>query len=376
MTALHERIKPLGWLRNPIRAALFSFFKKASETDDGKAIAAAALKGLLASQPDVLDGTAAFATTPYPELGQPQWMSRSLREDVIFITGRFRSGSTLLWNLFRHLDGYTAYYEPLNERRWFDPRARGDRVDRTHTHVTEYWKEYEGLDELGRYYHESWTSQNLLMDSTFWDPALQRYVEILIERAPARPALQFNRIDFRLPWFRRRFPRARIIHLYRHPRDQWCSSLLDLNCFPRDAAPADFARHDKFYLLSWARDLRYHFPFLDPQAVSHPYQLFYYIWKLSYLFGRKYADYSLAFEELVNDPAGQLGQLFGALDIDSGYTARCQQLIVKQPLGKWKAYAPDDWFREHEATCETVLAEFLGHVPERALKNGMTAAST
>src|SRR5262245_35014338 len=100
MTALHERIKPLGWLRNPIRAALFSFFKKASETDDGKAIAAAALKGLLASQPDVLDGTAAFATTPYPELGQPQWMSRSLREDVIFITGRFRSGSTLLWNLF------------------------------------------------------------------------------------------------------------------------------------------------------------------------------------------------------------------------------------------------------------------------------------
>jgi hypothetical protein len=39
--------------------------------------------------------------------------------------------------------------------------------------------------------------------------------------------LQFNEIDLRLPWFRAHFPTARILHLYRHPREQWCSSLFD-----------------------------------------------------------------------------------------------------------------------------------------------------
>jgi hypothetical protein len=43
---------------------------------------------------------------------------------AVFITGRFRSGSTLLWNIFRNIEGFNAYYEPFNERRWFDQGAR------------------------------------------------------------------------------------------------------------------------------------------------------------------------------------------------------------------------------------------------------------
>src|SRR5262249_33077428 len=144
---------------------------------------------------------------------------------------------------------------------------------------------------------------------------MKRYVERLIERSAGRPVLQFNRIDFRLPWFRRQFPGAKIVHLYRHPRDQWCSSLVDVKCCPRDARMADFARHDKFYLLMWATDLNYHFPFLDPARIGHPYQLFYYIWKLSYLFGRQYGHCSVAFEDLVRDPDLTLLELFGGLDI-------------------------------------------------------------
>jgi hypothetical protein len=286
-----------------------------------------------------------------------------LRDDPIFITARFRSGSTLLWNLFRSLEGCTSYYEPLNERRWFDPTTRGERVDKTHRNVDDYWKEYDGLDVLGRHYRESWTYRSLLMDPTYWDADLKRYVEILIERAPGRPVLQFNRIDFRLPWFRRHFPAARIVHLYRHPRDQWCSSLLDLKCFPRDGKVADFAQYDKFYLLTWARDLRYHFPFLDEQSVAHPYQLFYFIWKLSYLFGRRYAHHSLAFEHLVEDPDAQLPLLFDAVDLKDHDLDRVKRVIVQTPTGKWKEYADDDWFRRHEAACEDVLAEFLGHDP-------------
>lgn len=171
-------------------------------------------------------------------------------------------------------------------------------------------------------------------------------------------ALQFNRIDFRLPWFRHHFPKAKLIHLYRHPRDQWCSSLVDLKAYPHDARREDFAAHDHFYLLNWARDLKYHFPFLAEQSVSHPYQLFYYIWKLSYLFGRKYAHHSVVFEHLVEGPKAQLGELFRVLNLDGVGLDQLLPLFAKPSLGKWKDYA-EAWFRYHEEACETVLADFL-----------------
>jgi glycosyltransferase involved in cell wall biosynthesis len=359
-TPLHERVKPLGWVRKPLRRALFSLLRKVSNTEDAREIAAQTLKGLPGLAPGVLDGSAALVNRPYPELGEGRRNDgASHRTDVVIITARFRTGSTLLWNLFRHLDGVTAYYEPLNERRWFDPAMRGDRVDSTHRNVSEYWREYQGLEELGRHYQESWNSRNLFMDASFWDPDLKRYVELLIDRAPGRPVLQFNRIDFRLPWFRRNFPGARIVHLYRHPRDQWCSSLMTLDSFPPEGTVADFGPCDHYYLLNWARDLKYQFPFLDPRAVSHPYELFYYLWKLSYLFGRHYAHHSLAFEDLVDSPAAELARLFAALDVPAENVARVQGLIGKPALGRWQEYAEDAWFRRHEMSCETVLTEFF-----------------
>src|SRR5262245_55459716 len=61
---------------------------------------------------------------PYAELRrQDTRMLLPHHRRPLFITGRFRSGSTLLWQLFRALPGVTCYYEPFNERRWFDPAA-------------------------------------------------------------------------------------------------------------------------------------------------------------------------------------------------------------------------------------------------------------
>src|SRR5262245_8914500 len=293
---------------------------------------------------------------PYTELGKNDLNSRtSRRDDAIFITARFRSGSTLLWNLFRHVDGMTAYYEPFNERRWFDPSARGDKIDTTHKHVADYWREYEGLERLGQYYQLEWISKDLLMDREVWEPKMQRYVELLIEKASGRPVLQFNRIDFRLPWFRYHFPNAKIIHLYRHPREQWCSTLVDVTNYPKDAATTAFESYDKFYLRLWAHDLKYHFPFLDNNRITHAYQLFYFLCKLSYLFGVKYSDYSLSYESLLDAPDKQLTYLFSKVGIENYDIAFLRSLIVEPSREKWRAYADDEWFRGHETVCETAI---------------------
>jgi hypothetical protein len=372
-TLWHQRFPPLRWLRSLTRKAFFASLARAFQTDDGKAILAASLEGLLQRTP-ALQQNDARCSPPYPELHSFTPSAAGDGTGAVIITARFRSGSTLLWNLFRNLDGFTSYYEPFNERRWFDPAARGDRLDATHRNVSDYWAEYDGLAELGKHYREEWICRHLCMDGAAWDPDMQRYVETLITSAPGRPVLQFNRIDFRLPWFRRHFPGARIVHLYRHPRDQWCSSLMDAKCFPRDSSVRDFGRHDKFYVMMWAEDLKYHFPFLDERRVTHPYQLFYYIWKLSYLFGRKYSDCSLAFEDLVRDPDTELRRLFAAVDVRVDRMEHLKALFASPPLGKWREYAEDAWFRDHEAACDATMAEWLHGVDAGDIPETLTAS--
>jgi|SRR5579884_144980 len=358
---IHERVRLLGAVRKRLRDAFFRLLRRVAGTDDARSIQVSSLQNLLPRQPEArLDGPLALDDQPYADLGQAVSTSgAATRDDVVIITARFRSGSTLLWSLFRATEGCTAYYEPFNERRWFDPNSRGSRTDPTHRGVVDYWQEYEGLEDLGRYYHESWIGQNLFMSADCWDPAMKRYVETLIDRAVGRPILQFNRIDFRLPWFRRHFPRATLVHLYRHPRDQWISSLVDPSAFPKNATMADFAGHDHFYLRTWACDLKYHFPFLEEGQIAHPYQMFYYIWKLSYLFGRRYAHVSLAYEDILRSPEKNLGELYAMLGIDGIDLNALARLVEKPRSGRWREYASEEWFREHESYCESVLSTFL-----------------
>jgi hypothetical protein len=293
----------------------------------------------------------------YPELGQSGERTRTCRP--VFVTSRFRSGSTLLWNAFRQLDGATSFYEPFNERRWFDAAARGDHVDETHQNVSDYWREYAGLEKLGDFYSEHWNERELLMEPDDWAPQMRSYIQTLIDSTTARPVMQFNRLDLRLPWIRRNFPDAAIVHLFRHPRDQWFSTFLGTSAFPRDGLPSQFQPYDRFYLLVWARDLKYRFPFLDEKYVEHPYQLSYYIWKLSYLYGRHYADYSMQFEQLVESPQKELGKLFKSLDFACDAIEQVCSVVAKPTVGKWRDYANEAWFVQHEAHCESVLADFF-----------------
>ena len=123
--------------------------RKVSQTSDAKGMVADILDGLLHSSARTLLQGGGGQPIPYSDLGE--WgghVPTAHRSDIVFITGRFRSGSTLLWNLFRQMDNCTAYYEPFNERRWFDSSARGNRMDATHRGVSDYWKEYDGLQAI------------------------------------------------------------------------------------------------------------------------------------------------------------------------------------------------------------------------------------
>jgi hypothetical protein len=352
---------PLHTLRRTARNELFRFVRRILDTDDGRAMVTAAVRDLLPAAAPFRPTDAMKTHRIYPELGAPEPSGEAdPTTRPIFITARFRSGSTLLWNVFRHVDGCTSYYEPFNERRWFDPTRRGDRTDGTHLGVSDYWKEYDGLQELGSVYQDHWIDRGLYMDGASWDPAMEQYVSLLVRAARGRAVLQFNRIDFRLGWFRARYPNATMVHLYRNPRDQWCSSLVDPRRFRKDAAMPEFPTHDHFYLGTWVRDLSRRFRFLDERNVSHPYQLFYYLWKLSYLFGVEHAHYSLAFEHLVRDPERELTALMQAVNMRDFDLARLVRCVADQRIGKWRDYADDEWFRAHESACEAVLERYFG----------------
>lgn len=346
-------------VRSRLRDSVLGLFAKMVSSPDGRRIYSEALGDLLDWRPPSLETLPFQAAAPYPELGSPPPPSPAVSNPgVILITARFRTGSTLLWNLFRQTPGITAYYEPLNHRRWFDPSHRGGKIDATHRGVGDYWKEYAGLEELSQYYNLDWTRRNLYMDAHSHDPGLRRYIEIMIERAPARPVLQFNRVDFRLEWLRHHFPVAKVLHLYRHPRDQWCS-MLRKRPFPLDGRCSGFGLADQYSLRTWAADLSHRFPILDERRVGHPYALHYLIWKLSWLYGRRYADLSVCYEDLVRNPQPEIERIYSTFGIDAD-TGALAKLATDTSTGRWKEYASDDWYKSWESECERILRDFLG----------------
>lgn len=353
----------MGWLKRTFRDGVLHVLRRALATGEGRDMIAESVRGLQRPDKDLDFAAVAALRVRYPDLGAFAAAEEPTSRQPVFVTSRFRSGSTLLWNVFRHTSGCTSYYEPLNERRWFNARRRGERIDRTHHGVTDYWREYAGLDDLDSLYDETWIDHNLYMDADFPAPALQAFLDRLIDAAPARPVLQMNRIDFRLPWIRRRYRHARIVHLYRHPRAQWVSTLMgeisEEPC-PREVTAREFERYDELYLLRWCRDLKHQFPFLDEDRAAHPYRLSYYLWKLSYLFGATYADHSLSFEQILDDPEHELSGLMAKLEIEPIDGDRLASLIRAPQPARWRDYAPDDWFEAHEIECERVLADFFG----------------
>lgn len=277
----------------------------------------------------------------------------------IFISARFRSGSTFLWNIFRHIEQCTAYYEPLNEYKFFLEKNKRSEINDSHLGVGDYKQEYSGLNNLDEFYKTHWVDTNLYMDNEFYEPDLEHYITELINHAKGTPVLQFNRMDFRLPWLRAHYPEAKILHMYRHPRQQWISVQGKKGRVASDFPYTGNEGFFLFYTTVWANDLKKHFPFLEPTLVSHPYALHYYLWKLSYLFGKKYADYSVSYEELINNFDEVLPDLLQHSGITQYDLVALRELKQGQIKETWKEYAPESWFSEIEEECEKNIKLYL-----------------
>jgi Sulfotransferase family len=174
-------------------------------------------------------------------------------------------------------------------------------------------------------------------------------------------------VDLRLAWLRAKFPAAKILHLFRHPRDQWCSSLRSAASRPIPSSLREFKQFDQFYLLLWNRDLRRDFPFLTLEEHLHPYELFYQVWKLSYLFGRFHAHYSVAFEEFIGDPRGAIRKVLDALGIGDYDLDMLAGLVSPVPLGAWRQSPDAERFESIEARVDANFAHHAAQLGANAL---------
>ena len=269
----------------------------------------------------------------------------------VFITARFRTGSTMLWNMFRQIPEAVAFYEPLHEQLPALIR-NGIPVQPRHFHVDEYFREYPDVGDLERHHRPEFGVCRLHLEARDEHPELKEYIQYLIDIVPEdkTPVFQFNRLDFRLPWIRENFPDAVLVHLWRCPRDQWVSAIEHhRNVIDRrpDADP--------YRLTTWARDLCDSFPFLASPRIRHIYQRHFHLWKLSFLAGSRLADLSLAYDDLLENPEQKTLDVLHLTGFAEDHAEKCASVVCRRAKGQWKRYRTERWFADMEKECEDLL---------------------
>jgi hypothetical protein len=274
----------------------------------------------------------------------------------IFITARFRSGSTMLWHLYDRTPGYCAFYEPCHDN--LPVHVRHTTPKPSHTGVRSYWDAYEPiLDDVDRLHHPSFGLARLYLEAADEWPQLEAYVSKLIERAaPFRAVLQFNRVDLRLPWLRARFPEARIIHLRREVRESWFSMISHLDSEWRD----DPYEPHVYDLLEWCASLAREFPFLADPGVRSLYERHYLLWRMSTMAGERLADVSLDLDaDFRDDPERGLARLIDADLFDGRFAPMAATRIDRSRRPLRVRAEPAEGFEAVEERCDGAL-EALG----------------
>jgi Sulfotransferase family len=224
--------------------------------------------------------------------------------ELVFVSGDFSSGTTLLFTMFRHTERCHCLYEPLHERLlpWL---VRPPRAYEGHAFVGSYFAEYKGYTRIPDLFDPEWGVSGLHLSADADQAALYRYLTYIIGTAfgqAPRVVLKENRFAFRLPWLRARFPAARVVHVYRDLDEQWESIVRRVQeRLGRADVGQDRVDFMGFRMAAWCDDLEATYPELAAERSSSGYERFSKLWHLSKREQEKYADVSIALDDLRSD---------------------------------------------------------------------------
>ena len=244
---------------------------------------------------------------------------------IVFISGRFRSGTSMLWNLFNQLPQYYAYYEPLHPNLLSHIKHVKPKQD--HIGIDDYWQSYAQLNNLSKYYSPEFGQKRLYLEKHDKWTELEQYIRFLISSAGEKtPVLQFNRMDLRLSWLKNTFPDSTIIHINRDVYPLWISSRKHLKSEEKDLE----AHPDAYDLMQWSADLATKFPMLQSKNNRSGYFRHYFIWKLSHLLASSHADLKLSLENHFLNTTIGIDMLSKKLDWTQEHV-NCVKEFIKKP---------------------------------------------
>ncbi len=245
---------------------------------------------------------------------------------IIFISGRFRSGTSMLWHIFDQLPQYCAWYEPLHPN--LISNINHVKPQKDHIGVTDYWGNYRQLGELEKYHKKAFGQSRIFLENHNQWPELVTYLNYLIHQSTDKTAvLQFNRTDLRLGWLRNHFPEALIINIERSPFPLWVSSRKHI---ADQQQKHNESFHDAYDLMQWSVSLSKDLPMLQKHNNRSSYYRHYFIWKLSQLMARSNADLRLELEAHFFNSSKGIKMLEKALNWDKA-TSKQAQSLINQP---------------------------------------------
>lgn len=231
-------------------------------------------------------------------------------ESPIFICGRFRAGTSFLWQLFDYLPQYCAWYEPLHPQ--LPAHVAHVKPKPDHVGIDDYWRSYRNHPSFTEHFSPDFAHNGLWLEAGSQYPELKAYIDDLIAASGDQQAvLQFNRMDFRLPWLKAQYPQATLIHIRRNPLQLWHSQRKHLPISERNNPSAA----DAYELMQWSVALSHHFPFLAKRNHEHAFYRCYLLQRMSDWVADHQADLCLSLEADVFDTQDYADKLSATLDV-------------------------------------------------------------
>lgn len=243
------------------------------------------------------------------------------RQEPIFIHSLFRSGSTWIFDRFRHAgSGYWCYQEPFNET-LSKLKDSPESVLEIHEDTSSvlrhpkleqpYFYEFHAIREhIGNSFQKC-ISYDCFFDTTIC-PAFDEYTTTLIHYAKGRPVLQCCRSFGRVAHLKQQFGGVHI-HLWRNPWDQWWSYQINGYFDTANLAIINAINPPQIITLLRAelgleevRDIRFDQEYQYFQRVSldakSRYLIFYVLWLYSLIENRPLSDCDINIDRLSADP--------------------------------------------------------------------------